>query len=277
MQDEITHAATGALQLKLVDAKGLALSAKPRSTNSKAYEAYVRAGYFTTRGRDKADLDNALANVKQAIKLDAKYAPAWALRSYLSDTRADVGLTEPTIGFRMAREDAERAIELDPNAPAGYLALAWVQINRDWNWEGAELSLSKAAELEPGSASVLRYRSFLSHSLGRLNEAIEFHKQALARDPLLASSHSYLAFLLYCAGRYDEAETELQRALELNPQKTYDRFTRGEILLQRHRPLEALTEIEQEPAEIWRLTGEALAYRALGRDNDSNAALTQTD
>ena len=137
--------------------------------------------------------------------------------------------------------------------------------------------MSKAAELEPGSASVLRYRSFLSHSLGRLNEAIEFHKQALARDPLLASSHSYLAFLLYCAGRYDEAETELQRALELNPQKTYDRFTRGEILLQRHRPLEALTEIEQEPAEIWRLTGEALAYRALGRDNDSNAALTQTD
>ena len=275
VQDEITHAATGALQLKLVDAKGLALSAKPRSTNSKAYEAYLRAGYFTTRGRDKADLDNALANVEQAIKLDAKYAPAWALRSYLSDTRADVGLTEPTIGFRMAREDAERAIELDPNAPAGYLALAWVQINRDWNWEGAELSLSKAAELEPGSASVLRYRSFLSHSLGRLNEAIEFHRQALARDPLLASSHSYLAFLLYCAGRYEEAETELQRALELNPQKTYDRFTRGEILLQRHRPLEALTEIEQEPAEIWRLTGEALAYHALGRDNDSNAALTQ--
>jgi tetratricopeptide (TPR) repeat protein len=91
-------------------------------------------------------------------------------------------------------------------------------------------------------ASVLRYRSFLSHSLGRLNEAIEFHKQALARDPLLAGSHSYLAFLLYCAGRYDEAETELQRALELNPPKTYDRFTRGEILLQRHRPLEALTE-----------------------------------
>ena len=275
VQDEITHAATGALQLKLVDAKGMALSAKPRSTNSKAYEAYLRAGYFTTRGRDKADLDNALANVEQAIKLDAKYAPAWALRSYLSDTMADVGLTEPTTGFRMAREDAERAIELDPNAPAGYLALAWVQINRDSNWEGAELSLSRAAELEPGSASVLRYRSFLSHSLGRLNEAIEFHKQALARDPLLASSHSYLAFLLYCAGRYDEAETELQRALELNPQKTYDHFTRGEILLQQHRPLEALTEIEQEPAEIWRLTGEALAYHALGRDNDSNAVLTQ--
>jgi len=31
----------------------------------------------------------------------------------------------------------KRAIELDTNEAEGYLALAWVQINRDWNWEGA--------------------------------------------------------------------------------------------------------------------------------------------
>src|SRR5215469_15874357 len=88
VQDEIARAATGALQVKLVEAKGSALSASTRSTNSKDYEAYLRAGYFATRGRDKADLDNALANAEQAIKLDANYAPAWAVRSYLSDTRA---------------------------------------------------------------------------------------------------------------------------------------------------------------------------------------------
>jgi tetratricopeptide (TPR) repeat protein len=148
-------------------------------------------------------------------------------------------------------------------------------MNRDWNWEGAELSLKKAAELEPGSAAVLRFRSFLCHSLGQLNEAIEFYKQAIALDPLLAGSHSYLAFLYYAASQYENAEAEAQQALELNPQKTYDHFTRGEILLARRRPLEALTEMEQEPAEIWRLTGEALAYHALGRTGDSNAALSQ--
>jgi tetratricopeptide (TPR) repeat protein len=188
---------------------------------------------------------------------------------------ADVGLIEPAVGFRSAREDAERAIALDSNRAAGYLALAWVQMNRDWNWEGAELSVNKAAELEPGSAAVLRFRSFLCHSLGHLNEAIEFHRQALELDPLLAGSHSYMAFLLYSAGRYDEGEAEVQAALELNPQKTYDHFTRGEILLGRRRPLEALTEMEQEPAEIWRLTGEALAYHALGRSSDSSTALAQ--
>ena len=50
-----------------------------------------------------------------------------------------------------AYQDAERAIEVDPDEAAGYLALSWVQINRDWDWEGAELSLNKAAELEPGA------------------------------------------------------------------------------------------------------------------------------
>ena len=274
VQDELARAVTGALQVKL-DAKGLALSAHTRSTNSKAYEAYLRAGYFNSRGRGKAELENALAYVEQAIKLDAKYAPAWELRSYIMDTMADVGLVEPAVGFRRAREDAQRAIELDSNRAAGYLALAWLQMNRDWNWEGAELSLNKAAELEPGSAAVLRFRSFLCHSLGHLGEAIEFHKQAIALDPLLAGSHSYMAFLYYAAGQYENAEAEVQQALELNPQKTYDHFTRGEILLARRRPLEALTEMEKEPAEIWRLTGEALAYHALGRTGDSNAALSQ--
>lgn len=61
--------------------------------------------------------------------------------------------------------------------------------------------------------------------------------------------------------------------MELNPQKTYDRFTRGQILLAQNRASEALTQIQQEPAEIWKLTSEALAYHALGRTDNSDTAL----
>jgi TolB-like protein/Tfp pilus assembly protein PilF len=272
VQDEIARAATGALQLKL---SGANAASREQVTNARAYEAYLRAQYFTTRGRDKATLDNALAYSEQAIKLDPKYAPAWAVRSYVLDTMGDVGLIEPETAFRKARDDAERAIELDSNGPSGYLALAWVQINRDWNWEGAELSLNKAAELQPGSASILRFRSFLAHSQGRLIEAIQFHEQAITLDPLFASSHSYLAFLLYSAGQYDQALVSAQKALELNPQKTYDHFTRGEVFLAQGRLQQSLAEMEQEPGPYWRLTGEALVYHSLGREQDSNAALTQ--
>jgi len=272
VQDEISRSATETLQLKLSRANA---ATRERVTNAQAYEAYLRAQYFTTRGRDKADLDNALAYSEQAIQLDPKYAPAWALRSYLLDTMGDVGLIEPESVFRKAREDAERAIELDSNGPSGYLALAWVQINRDWNWEGAELSLNKAAELQPGGASILRFRSFLAHSQGRLKEAIAFHEQAISLDPLFASSHSYLAFLLYSAGQYEKALASAQKALELNPQKTYDHFTRGEVFLAQGRLEESLAEMKLEPGAYWRLTGEALVYRALGREEDSNAALTE--
>jgi len=150
-----------------------------------------------------------------------------------------------------------------------------VQINRDWDWEGAELSLNKAAELEPGSASIFRYRSFLCELRGQLKEAIDFHEQAIALDPLLASSQSYLAFLLYSAGEYEKANAATQKALELNPQKTHDHFNRGLILLAQGRSQEALAEMEREPGVNWSLTGKALAYHDLGRRKDSNAALAE--
>jgi len=272
VQDEIARAATGALQLKL---SGTNAATTERVTNAQAYEAYLRAQYFTTRGRDKATLDNALTYAEQAIKLDPKYAPAWAVHSYILDTMGDVGLIDPESAFRRARDEAERAIELDASGPSGYLALAWVQIVRDWNWDGAELSLNKAAELQPGSASIFRFRSFLAHSQGRLKEAIGFHEQAIALDPLFASSHSYLAFLFYCAGQYDMALLSAQKALELNPQKTSDHFTRGEVFLAQGHLQQSLAEMEQEPGPYWSLTGKALVYHALGREQDSNAALTQ--
>lgn len=273
VQSQIASSATETLQGKLLNTATPA--AREHSTNPEAYDAYLRAAYFTGRGRDKADLDKALTYAQQAIKLDPTYASAWALRSYILDTMADVGLMEPSMAFRTAREDAERAIELDSKNASGYLALAWAQINRDWNWEGAELSLNKAEELEPGSAAILRYRSVLYEALGRLNEAIEFRERAIERDPLLASSQSYLAHLLYCSGEYEKAEVTLQKALELNPHKTYDHFTDSEILLQQGRPQNALVQIEQEPDVSWRLTGEALAYYTLGRRKDSDAAVTQ--
>jgi len=275
VQEEIARSTTGALQVKLLGLKDATVKTRERSANAEAYDALLHARYFTTRGRAKADLESALTYAEKAIKLDAKSASAWALRSYILDTMADVGLMEPVPTFQRAREDAERAIELDPNGAAGYLALAWVQINRDWNWEMAELSLNKAAELEPGSASILRHRSFLCQSVGRLNEAIKLFEQAITLDPLLASAHSQLAYLLFSAGEYEKAKASAQKALELNPQKTYDHFTQGEILLAQGRPVQSLAEMEREPAAIWRLTGEALAYHALGHNQDSNAALTQ--
>jgi hypothetical protein len=55
--------------------------------------------------------------------------------------------------------------------------------------------------LQPGSADVLYCRSLLFELLGRLPEAIEMQKQAIAVDPLQAKSYSRLGYQLYFAGR----------------------------------------------------------------------------
>ncbi len=275
VQDEIARAATDALQLKLIANNGQPVASTLRSTNPEAYQAYLQASYFLGLGTDKENVDKALSYIDTAIRLDEKYAPAWALRSSAQNALAEGGLTDPTEGFRKARDDAERAIALDPALASAYLALAKTQINCDWEWNAADTSINKAAALEPGSVEVLRIRSYRARILGNLDEAITLYEEVVTLDPLGANSYYRLGYLLYAAGRYDKARATLQEAINLNPQATYVHLTLDKILIAKGNPQQALAEIEKEPSEWGQFTGQALAYHALGREQDSNAALAR--
>src|SRR6266404_363484 len=274
VQDEIARAATEALQLKLIGDNGQQVASNLRSSvNPEAYQAYLQATYFSGRGQTKEDLDKALAYADTAIKLDEKYAPAWALRSSVQNLMAEVALTDVTEGFRKARADAERAIALDPGLASAYRALATTQVYYDWDWDAADTSLTKAAALEPGSAEVFLIRSLLSRVMGKLDQAIKIYGQAVPLDPLRTTTYLNLGDLLYVASRHDEAQAALRKALDLNPQSAYAHLNLGKILIEQGKPQQALAEFEMERAEWGQLTGKALAYHALGREQDSNAAL----
>lgn len=275
VQDEIARAATEALQPKLLGGNGYPVASTLGSASPEAYQAYLQANYFFERGTGKEDAGKALVYADQAINLDPKYAPAWALRAAVQNNMAQAGMTDVTEGYRKARNDAERAIALDPTSTSAYLALAHEQIDSDWDWGGAEISVTKAAGLEPGSSEVFNIRSYLSRIFGNLDEAIKFKEQAVALDPLRTNSHSTLGYLLYSAARYDEAQAELQKALDLNSQAAYVHFHLGKVLIAKGKLREALAEIEKEPLEGGKLTGQVMAYHALGREQDSNAALAE--
>ena len=272
-QDRIATAVSRALQVKLLRPDGAALPVASRSTNPEAYQAYLQGQYFAARGQDKDDLKKALSYANQATELDPNYAPAWAQRAEALQGLARIGLMKPDEGFRAAHESAEKAIALDPNLATGYLALGLVQISYDWDWEGADASLSKAAQLEPGSAAVLSNRAYLARHLGHLEDTIALSRQALALDPLRANAHLSMGYVLYLVGRYDEAKTALQKAQELNSRLSGLHLTRGQIFLAEGHPQEALTEIEQETGDWDKLSGEALAYAALGNRRKSDEAL----
>ncbi len=275
VQDQIARAVTQALQIKLLGASAAPAPAESHVANPDAYQAYLQGQYFLNRGSDKANYDKALAYADQAIKLDPNYAPAWALRSSVFSGMAEDSFMDTASGFRRAREDAEQAIAVDPRSAAGYLALADVRLIYDFDWEGAEDALSKAAALEPGSVDVLSSRADLQEVWGRLDEAIELRKRTVALDPLCAWCYFFLGNDLYVNGQYDEANAVLQKALDLDPQQGYVHFVRGQILLARGRPQEALVEMQQEPMEGLKLAGEAFAYRSLGRQQASEAALKE--
>ena len=272
VQDEIARAVVDALQSKLL--KGDAtLADSSRVTNSEAYQAYLQARYFIARGMDKEDLTKALSFADQAVKLDPNYAPACAERARVLEAMARALVIDEADGFRRARASAEKSIALDPELAAGYLALALVQINQDWDWKGASASLEKARQLTPGSVNVLRIQGYLDRNMGQVDEAIAQYRQAIALDPLNSDFHATLADQLYGLGRYEEAKTELTKAEELNSQHSSLHLIRSEILLMEGHPPEAVTEIEKETSDWQKLTGEALAYSAAGRHQDSDMAL----
>jgi TolB-like protein/Tfp pilus assembly protein PilF len=273
VEDEIALAATEALQLKLLGGNGRPVASNLRNTNPEAYQAYLQAKYFSGRGQGKEDFGKALAYTDKAIELDKKYAPAWALRASVQNMMAEIGLTDTTEGFRKARDDAERAIALDPTLDSAYVALATTQIFYDWDWDAAGASLTKAAALEPGNVDIFRIRAYLSLVLGNLDQAIKLYQQAVALDPLRTNSYLTVGQLLQAAGRYDEAQAALQKALDLNPQVSVAHLIRGQILIAQGKPQQGLAEIEKEPSEWGKLTGEVMVYHALSREQDSNAAL----
>lgn len=273
VQDEIALAATQALQVKLLGGNGQPVASASPSTNPEAYQAYLEAKYFIGRGASKEDLGKALAYTDTAIKLDERYAPAWALRASVQNVMATVSLTDVTDGFRRARDDAERAIALDPTSGSAYLALARTQIFYDWDWDAANTCLTKAAALEPGDAEIFQIHSRLSALLGNLDEAVSLGEQSVALDPLDTISRLQLGYVLYVASRYDAAQVELQKALDLNPQAGFVHVTLGKILIAEAKPQQALVEIQKEPNDWERLTARALVYHTLGREQDSNTDL----
>jgi tetratricopeptide (TPR) repeat protein len=111
------------------------------------------------------------------------------------------------------------------------------------------------------------------NSLGRIGEARSLLQRAILLDPLDERLYQSIGFVDWSANRLIEAEAAYRKALDLNTGNYDMHFAIAQVLFAAGNPSAALSEWERSPDEADRLYGRALAYYALGRIAEADAAL----
>ena len=122
---------------------------------------------------------------------------------------------------------------------------------------------------------MLRRAATLAGNLGRMDEAIELDRRAVAQDPLSAASYNNLGLHLHGAGQLAEAEAAFRKALEFAPRSPASRTNLALALVDQGRGEEALADALSEPDDWVRLWMLAIIHNAAGRRAESDAALHQ--
>jgi tetratricopeptide (TPR) repeat protein len=265
VQDSIASAVTEALKVKLLGTEG-----SGPSTNVEAYDAYLQGRYFLARRNSRESRAKAVSYFERAIRLDPRYAPAWAGLADCRIYQAQSGDIEE--GYQQARESVTHALTLDPNLGYAHSTMGRIKM-LDWDWGGAEASFQLALAFNPGDAVALRAEGALARMMGRLDESIRLYGRATEIEPLNGSTN--LGIGLHYAGRQEEAKTALEKALELNPEIEAAHTFLARVYLAQSRPREALDEAEKENDPAWRLYGLALTNYALGRKKESDGKLAE--
>ena len=266
VQDEIAAEVVRELKVKL-----LAAAPKVRTTDPRAYALFLQAKgvarQFTPEAFAKSD-----ALYRQALEIDPRYVPAWT--GLAANLRAEVGMgvMSGQEGYARAREAAEKALAIDPEYAPAHAALGLSAMQSDNDLAGAARHLERALALDPTGVSVLSDSANLLSSLGRLDQALALQEAALRRDPISVATLSNLGAAQCATGRYDEAIGSYRAVLRLNPGRGGAHAQLGMVLLQKGDAPAALAEIEQEKNEPWKMIALPMAYCALGRAAEAEAA-----
>jgi serine/threonine protein kinase/Tfp pilus assembly protein PilF len=260
VQDDIARSVAGALKVTLLGEK----KSPVKTQNTAAYTAYLQGRYFFDRST-KEDLEKAIHYYEQALQFDPEYAPAFVGLAAVRYRQAGNGHVSVAEGIQKARNEVNKALNLDPNLGEAHAQMGSINMAYDWDWAAADVSFKRALNLEPGNAVVLRRSALLASTLGKFDQAIELTQKSLQLDPLSLLASSNLALFYYYDGQLKEAESGFRKVLELRPDYPGTHCRLGLILLEQSNPQAALAAMQREKEAIWRDQGLALAYYAAVR------------
>ncbi len=271
VEDDVAKAVVQQIRLRLTS-KQQAELAQSHPVNPEAFDAYLQGHYYFERDSDK-DTEMAAKYFERATQLDPSYALAWVGLSQARKWQAVTGLIPAEEGNRLAREAVERALALNPNLAEAHAQMGRIKQQVDFDWTGADASYRRAVELEPGNPDGVRLAAASAADLGRLDDALQLTRRAVALDPLNARSWAGLGEIEFREGKLDQAEVDLKKAQELRPDDFNSAVFLSMNYVMQGRPQDALPEIELVRYDFARTFLYAIAYHALGREKESDAAL----
>ena len=218
VESEVAKAIAEQLRAKLTGQEEQVIAAKP-TDNPEAYDAYLRGLAYTLKtANTPANALGAQKYLKEAVRLDPKFALAWALLSY-TDASGYITLTlQPTVALREeARQAAETALTLQPNLGEAVLAKGYYHYACLKDYDTAVRYFEQARPLLPNSSRIPESLAYVARRRGQWDRSEAYFNEAERLDPrnvYLLTQHALSYIVLR---RFPEALRKLDQVLNITP------------------------------------------------------------
>jgi TolB-like protein/Tfp pilus assembly protein PilF len=218
VESEVAKAIAEQLRAKLTGQEEQVIAAKP-TDNPEAYDAYLRGLAYTLKtGTTPANVLGAQKYLKEAVRLDPKFALAWALLSYVEALGYLTTALQPTLALREdARQAAENALSLQPNLGEALLAKGSYHYFCLKDYDTAVRYFEQARQVLPNSSQIPERLAYVTRRRGQWDKSESYFKEAERLDPRNVFLLTQHAFSYINLRRFPEALRKLDQVLNITP------------------------------------------------------------
>jgi TolB-like protein/Tfp pilus assembly protein PilF len=218
VETDVAKAIADQLRAKLTGQEEQVIAAKP-TDNVEAYDAYLRGLAYTLKTvPTSANVLGAQKYLREAARLDPKFALAWALLSY-TDARGYITQSvQPTVALREeARQAAETALTLQPNLGEAVVAKGAYHYFCLKDYDTAVRYFEQARQLLPSSSRIPELLAYVARRRGQWDRSEAYFNEAKRLDPRNVSLLSAHAGTDICFRHFPEALRKLDQVLDITP------------------------------------------------------------
>jgi TolB-like protein/class 3 adenylate cyclase/Tfp pilus assembly protein PilF len=218
VESEVAKAIADQLRVHLSGQEEQVIAAKP-TDNPEAYDAYLRGlAYDLKASTTRANALSAQKYLREAVRLDPKFALSWALLSYV-DAVGYLTLTlEPTLALREeARQAAETALTLQRNLGEAVWAKGYYHYACLKDYDTAVHYFEQARQLLPNSSRIPESLAYVARRRGQWDRSESYFNEAERLDPRNVSLLTQHALSYLSLRRFPEALQKLDQILDIAP------------------------------------------------------------